>query len=215
MDAGSLLDGDSRHEFDDLLFLARQGSKEALGQVLESCRRVLLRAAKRQIPSQIQTKRAASDLVQETFLEAQRDFEQFAGCTREQLTTWLFRILRNNCANLVSAYRYRQKREISREVRLDEKSAYSRAGEPADDRDPGPTQLAIVQEQAQMLMSLLKRLPRESRTILQFRLADRLTFKEIGDRLGCSAEAARKIFDRTLRKVRERYGPLSDSTFMD
>ncbi len=193
-------------------WLARD-SKEALGQVLESCRRVLLCAAKRQIPSQIQTKRAASDLVQETFLEAQRDFEQFAGYTREQLTTWLFRILQNNCANLVSAYRYRQKREISREVRLDEMSASSRAGEPADDRDP--TQLAIAQEEAQMLTSLLKRLPKEHRTILELRLADRLSFKEIGDRLGCSAEAARKIFDRTLRQVRERYGLLSDSAFVE
>src|SRR5262249_15524650 len=157
------------------------------------------RAAKRQIPVQIQTKRAASDVVQETFLEAQRDFEQFDGNTREELAGWLFRILQNNCTNLVYAYRYRRKREISREVRLDDASLSLESGRATDTRNPGPSKLAIVQEEAQIVSSALKQLPDHHRTILQLRFTDRLSFKEIGDRLGCSAEAARKIFNRTLR----------------
>jgi RNA polymerase sigma-70 factor (ECF subfamily) len=197
--------------FDELLLLARQGSKEALGRVLESCRRVLLRAAKRQIPAQIQTKRAASDLVQETFLEAQRDFEQFLGATRAELSAWLFRILQNNCTNLVCAYRYRRKREISREVRLDDASLSVESGRAAEARNPGPSKLAIVQEEAQIVSSALRQLPDHHRTILQLRFTDRLSFKEIGDRLGCSAEAARKIFNRTLRQLREDCNPVTDS----
>jgi RNA polymerase sigma-70 factor, ECF subfamily len=211
MDAGSLVNEGGQQHFDDLLVLARQGSKEALGRVLESCRRVLLRAAKRQIPAQIQTKRAASDVVQETFLEAQRDFEQFVGCTREQLAGWLFRILQNNCANLVCAYRYRQKREISREVRLDDASMSLQSAHTVDAKNPGPSNLAIVQEEAQMLSSALEQLPEHHRTILQLRFTDRLSFKEIGDRLGCSSEAARKIVNRTLRQLREDCNPVTDS----
>jgi RNA polymerase sigma-70 factor, ECF subfamily len=211
MDAGSLVNAGGQQHFDGLLVLARQGSKEALGRVLESCRRVLLRAAKRQIPAEIQTKRAASDVVQETFLEAQRDFEQFVGCTREELAAWLFRILQNNCTNLVSAYRYRRKREISREVRLDDASVAQQNGRAAESRSPGPSKLAIVQEEAQMVSSALEQLPEHQRTILQLRFTDRLSFKEIGDRLGCSAEAARKIVNRTLRQLRRDCNPMTDS----
>jgi RNA polymerase sigma-70 factor (ECF subfamily) len=211
MDAGSLTNEGGQKHFDDLLLLARQGSKEALGRVLESCRRVLLRAAKRQIPAQIQTKRAASDVVQETFLEAQRDFEQFVGSTREELAAWLFRILQNNCTNLVYAYRYRRKREISREVRLNDASLSLESERAVEARNPGPSKLAIVQEESKIVSSALRQLPDHHRTILQLRFTDRLSFKEIGDRLGCSAEAARKIFNRTLRQLREDCNPLTDS----
>ena len=106
--------------FEELLLLARQGSKDALGRVLESCRRVLLRAARRQIPSDVQSKGTASDVVQDTFLEAQRDFPQFTGSTRAEFVAWLSRILENNSTNLVHAYRNRRKREVAREVSLDD-----------------------------------------------------------------------------------------------
>jgi DNA-directed RNA polymerase specialized sigma24 family protein len=37
---------------------------------------------------------------------------------------------------------------------------------------------------------------------LQLRFLEKLSFKEIGVRLGCSAEAARKILSRTIQQVR-------------
>ena len=58
---------------------ARAGSKEALGEALEACRNYLLMVANRQLDPQLRVKGGASDLVQETFLEAQRDFGRFQG----------------------------------------------------------------------------------------------------------------------------------------
>ena len=57
---------------------ARGGSREALGEALESCRAYLLLVANRELDDDLQAKGAPSDLVQETFLEAQRDLNASA-----------------------------------------------------------------------------------------------------------------------------------------
>src|SRR5262245_26207367 len=62
---------------------ARAGSSEALGQVLEACRGYLLLIAGQELEPALRAKGGASDLVQQTFLEAQRDFAGFHGTTHE------------------------------------------------------------------------------------------------------------------------------------
>ena len=76
---------------------ARQGSLDALGRLLESCRNYLLLLANQQLREDLQAKAGGSDLVQDTFLEAQRDFRAFrvvrrrsfsAGSAASSSTTW-------------------------------------------------------------------------------------------------------------------------------
>jgi hypothetical protein len=80
-----------------LMQAARAGSAEALGRLLEGCRAYLLLAANRQLDADLQAKGGPSDLVQETFLEAQKDFPPFqgarirtccTGCAASCATTW-------------------------------------------------------------------------------------------------------------------------------
>jgi RNA polymerase sigma-70 factor, ECF subfamily len=190
--------------FDELLLSARQGSNEALGRVLESCRRVLLRAAREQVPPDIRSKGAASDVVQETFLEAQRDFQQFAGSTREQLIAWLFRILQHNSANLVSAYRYCRKREIAREVSLDDTRVNHNLEQTLLATEPSPTRTAIAHEEAGILHLAMERLSEQAQRALHLRFVERLSFEEIGSQLGCSPEAARKFLSRAVKQLSGR-----------
>jgi RNA polymerase sigma-70 factor, ECF subfamily len=190
--------------FEELLRLARQGSNDALGRVLESCRRVLLRRARRQIPSNIHAKGAPSDVVQDTFLEAQRDFQQFAGSSRQQFVAWLSRILDHNRANLVDAYRNR-KREVAREVPLDDvlliRSVQEKLLAPTAD----PPGVAIEHEEIGILDSALDQLPEQSRMALRLRYIEQMSFEEMGRRLGCSAEAARKVLSRTVKHLSENF----------
>src|SRR6516225_2661748 len=97
---------------------ARAGSREALGQVLETFRGYLLLIADRELEPELRAKGGASDLVQETFLEAQRDFSRFHGNSAEELRAWLRRLLLNNVANFTRQYRERAKREVGREIPL-------------------------------------------------------------------------------------------------
>src|SRR5215469_16366338 len=96
---------------------ARAGSREALGHVLEACRGYLLLIARQELEPALQAKGGASDLVQQTFLEAQRDFAGFHGTTHEALLAWMRRLLLNNLANFRRDHR-RKKRRVTREVTL-------------------------------------------------------------------------------------------------
>src|SRR6266446_2817513 len=109
-------------EMAPLLDAARRGSRQALGQLLESCRSYLLMVARGELDADLQAKEGASDLVQETFLEAQRDFGQFQGASEAELLAWLRRLLLNNVANFTRRYRTTGKRSVTREVALGEEA---------------------------------------------------------------------------------------------
>jgi RNA polymerase sigma-70 factor (ECF subfamily) len=103
---------------EQLIHAARRGSTAALGQLLERCRRYLLLVANHSLDSDLRPKAGASDLVQDTFVEAQQDFSRFQGSSEPELLAWLTKILTNRLANNVRHYRYTLKRSVDREEPL-------------------------------------------------------------------------------------------------
>ena len=71
--------------FGRLIDEARGGSALAMGQLMERCRRYLLLVANDSLDSDLRPKVGASDLVQDTFLEAHQDFSHFHGTTEREL----------------------------------------------------------------------------------------------------------------------------------
>src|SRR4051812_48306071 len=108
------------HAFDANLHLAleasRAGDSHLLGQLLDAYRPYLLQIANEELNSDLQGKAGGSDLVQQTFLEANRDIAGFRGKTEAELTAWLRQILLHNLANLRRQFGVRTKRDVSREV---------------------------------------------------------------------------------------------------
>ena len=83
-----------------VLTAARAGSSEALGRALDRCRHYLLDIARHSIQPGLRAKGGASDLVQETFLEAHRLFPGFEGDSSAQLRAWLRSLLLHRAAKL-------------------------------------------------------------------------------------------------------------------
>lgn len=186
----------------DWIRSARAGSDEALGRLLEECRAYLLLVANRALPPELRGKAGASDLVQETFLQAQLDFPRFHDHTERELLAWLRRILLNNIANFKRHYCGTGKRQLGREVPLGE----GPLGEPSPEvpvAGPSPSSLLVAEEQDAALAGALGRLPDEYRRVITWRNYDRLSFGEIGDRLGRSAAAARKLWVRAVERLQE------------
>src|SRR5436190_19888330 len=102
--------GFNDREWAELVDRARAGSDEALGQLLEGFRPFLLQMAEEDIGSGLRPKAGASDLVQQSFLEAQRDFKSFRGMSREEALAWLRHILQNNLLDLARRYNATDKR---------------------------------------------------------------------------------------------------------
>src|SRR5438270_5874254 len=97
---------------------ARTGTDAALGPLLELYRNYLRLLARIEIGRKLQGKLDASDLVQETFLEAHRNFRLFQGSDEPQFACWLRQILAARVANLVRHYFGTQGRDIRLEQEL-------------------------------------------------------------------------------------------------
>jgi|SRR5262245_10091866 len=182
---------------------ARAGSGEALGAALEACRGYLLLIAQRELDPALVAKGGASDLVQETFLEAQRDLAQFHGTTEAELLAWLRRLLLNNLANFNRLYRATDKRQVGREVILEAgSSADARGTEPSAD-GTSPSGRAIAGEQAEAVRRAMERLPEDYRQVLVLRYQEELPFEEIGRRMARSSNAARQLLLRAAERLQQ------------
>ncbi|HMF11160.1 MAG TPA: sigma factor, partial [Gemmataceae bacterium] len=83
----------SRPEPSALLRFARAGDDEALGLLLEMYRPYLSLLARVQLGRRLRGKAGASDVVQDAFLGAHRDFVQFRGETEHEFLAWLRQVL--------------------------------------------------------------------------------------------------------------------------
>jgi len=97
---------------EQLIVEAKSGNEAELGRLLELYRTYLRLLARIEIGRRLQGKLDASDLVQETFLEAHRNFAQFRGSDEPQLVRWLRQILAAKVANLVRHYFGTQGRDV-------------------------------------------------------------------------------------------------------
>jgi RNA polymerase sigma-70 factor (ECF subfamily) len=183
------------------LSAARAGCREALGQALQACRGYLLLVAQRELGPELQAKGGASDLVQQTLVDAVRDFAQFQGQTEAELLQWLRRLLLNNLADFVRKYRQTDKRRVEREVPLQGGDESAPPGADLAATVPTPSKAAIAQEQAAALRRVLGRLPEDYRRVIELRYQEERSFDEIGAALGLSANAARKLLLRAVERV--------------
>jgi RNA polymerase sigma-70 factor (ECF subfamily) len=181
--------------------LCNEPGEGALVRTMEACRQYLLMVADRELGDDLKAKVGASDVVQETFLKAQRGFARFRGRTEGELRLWLLRILRNNVSSLARRYRKAGKRQVAREVSLDggHGAVAGRSGLAAE--SPSPSTDAIRREQVQSLLLALERLPEVERRVVEWRHQEHCNFEEIGRRLGGSARSARVTWARAIKRL--------------
>jgi RNA polymerase sigma-70 factor, ECF subfamily len=193
-------------ELESWIDAARQGNREALGLALSSVRDYLLLVANDELDTALQSKGNASDLVQDTFLRAQRAIEDFRGRTSSEWRNWLRSILVRNVAQERRRFRSTAKRQVQLEVRIGEK-AWLEAGRDSET----PSRTLALREREAALYKGLQRLPDHYRQVVVWHHRDQLSFEEIGRRCQISAEAARKLWTRALSRLRKELGPAYDS----
>jgi len=183
------------------LSAARDGSENAMGQMLESCRGYLLLIARQELDPALVPKGSASDLVQETLLDALRGFRQFQGHTEAELLGWLRKLLLNNLASFARRYRGTEKRQLAREAHLASPgSSVPNPGEPRGSI-PSPSDQAMQREEAEALETAIARLPEDYQQVLTLRYLEDRSFEEIGEQMQRSANAVRKLWTRAVERL--------------
>ena len=189
---------------DQLLQQARSGDGPALGQLLELYRAYLGVLARVQIGQRLQSKVDASDVVQEAFLGASRDFPQFRGTSEKEFLGWLRQVLASVLANLVRHYQGTKRRDVRLERQL---AAELDQSSQALDRSlvvvqSSPSEQVIHREQSVLLAEALGRLPEEWRELLILRHLEGLSWPETAQRLGRTVDSLKKQWPRALASLR-------------
>ncbi len=109
----------ARSNVEQLLAEARQGEAECLGKLLQYYGNYLKLLVTAHLDAKLRARCSPSDIVQESYFEAHRDFEKFQGRTAAEFLAWLRKILVNNIAREVEKHILSAKRNVRREVRLD------------------------------------------------------------------------------------------------
>ena len=193
---------------EQLILDARTGNEAALGSLLELYRNYLRLLARVEIGRRLQGKLDASDLVQDTFTEAHRNFTLFRGKDEPQFVQWLRQILAARTANLVRHYFGTQGRNVRLEqelaAALDNSSCA--LGLQLAGSQSSPSQAAARREQAVLLADALSRLPEDYRDAIVLRNLEGLTFPEVARRMGRSQDSVEKLWLRGLARLRQVFG---------
>lgn len=177
---------------------------DAAGEWIERFRGYLTLLARMNLAERLRSKVDASDIVQDTMLQAYRGFGDFRGQNDGQMAAWLRTILANNLAHARRDYG-RNKRDVNRErsihVELDNSSARLEAWLAAD--QSSPSEGAARHENVLRVCAALEKLPEAQREAVRLHYLHGLKLSEVGERLGRSPAAAAGLLKRGLTKLRD------------
>ncbi len=171
---------------------------------LERFRAYLLLLARKQLGVRLPAKLDASDVVQQTLLEAHQKVAQFRGGTDAELAGWLRRLLACTLADALRGLG-RAKRDVTRERSLEaavEQSSAQLASWLAADQS-SPSQQAVRHEEAVRVADALARLPEAQRQALELRYWQGRSLAEISRQLGRTTTAVAGLLKRGLQQLRE------------
>lgn len=187
---------------------AKGGNTDALGRLLGAYMNYLKTLAQAQMDERLKRRIGASDVVQETLLEAHRDFLQFVGRTPAEFSGWLRTILINNMKRAIECHLMTAKRDVRRELSLDDLNRKTNQSAArlesllmAPNRSAGSE--AQMHESLIRLSDSIANLSSEHREVIILRHIQGMPFKEIGERLNKTSAAVRMIWMRAIEKLRE------------
>lgn len=194
-------------EISRLLEQSRAGDSSKLGQLLESYHDYLRLLARIEIGRRLQGKLDASDIVQETFLDAHRQFPNFQGHSEGEFIRWLRAILAGKLANVIRHYLGTQARDprLERELQVDLDASSCELAVIVADRQRSPSQEVVGQEQGLLVAQALARLPEDYQTVIVLRHMEGLTFPQVAQRMGRSVDSVEKLWLRGLTKLRKEF----------
>jgi RNA polymerase sigma-70 factor, ECF subfamily len=163
----------------------------------------LLMLARLQFNDALQAKLDASDVVQQTLLDAHKCFAQFRGGSSGEMAAWLRQILARNMSDELRKFR-RGKRNItceaSLQIALHESSI--RLERWLAIEEGNPARRAIANEDLVRLAAALLTLPDDQRRAVELHHLQACSSAEVAARMGKTETAIAGLLRRGLKKLR-------------
>jgi RNA polymerase sigma-70 factor (ECF subfamily) len=170
---------------------------------LQGFREYLRLLARAKLGTRVRRHFDASDIVQQTLLEAQQNLHAFRGNSEAELAAWLRKALANNLADALRGLA-RAKRDVTRERSLDAEleASSQRLNAWFAAEQLTPSQGAARKERGVRLAAALAQLPEAQREALTLRHLDGHSLAEIACRLNRTPAGVVGLLQRGLKALR-------------
>jgi RNA polymerase sigma-70 factor (ECF subfamily) len=174
----------TRPDWHTLLTSAAHGDGSARDELLGLYRPYLRLAVGDRVPRLVQKRMDASDIVQQTLVDAVRGLPEFRGRSEPEFTAWMMKLLERNVLQCV-----RNNTLGKRDVRLehnwtDASGSAVMMWQSIADEGASPTSRVFRGEAALHLAAALEKLPADQRTALELRYIEQQTLQAIADQMG-------------------------------
>ena len=173
-----------------LLVKARAGDRAAFGALVEGLEGRLRAFLRTRIRPDARARLDLDEIVQDTFVRAYTSLGGFRGGDLEAFARWLLGIARIAVIKAAGP-------PGSRDLAIDADVAGSGVS---------PSRALRREERFDRLEAAIGSLRGDSREILYLTRIEGLSMRDAADRMGRSPGAARKLFGRALRRLRDRFG---------
>lgn len=186
-----------RQDWPQLVDAARNGCDDALSEIITRLQGYLLLIANGQMRENLQAKFGASDIVQNSLVDAHAGIYEFKGTTEAEMRAWLRRIVMHNLVDEGRRYTGTQARNINREQSLDLMAS------PLAMRGSSAASKLMRQEAESLLLSqAVHRLSPRQQRVVEARSRFGYSYAQIAEQMGITEEAARKHFSRALEQLK-------------
>jgi RNA polymerase sigma-70 factor (ECF subfamily) len=169
----------------DLAERFRQGERAAFDQLVRRHQRGVWRMVRRYVRSDAD----AADVTQQVFVRAFRGLASFRGTA--SLRSWLYRIAINCSLSWIRDHKREQPAEIDDDDLFEPAAAPGRISQGED---------------GVRLRAAIAQLPPKQKLVLELRVFDDLSFKEVAELADCSENTAKVNFHYAVKKLRDILG---------
>ncbi|MHC5064348.1 MAG: sigma-70 family RNA polymerase sigma factor [Planctomycetota bacterium] len=177
-----------------LLAQYRAGDEYAFAALFDSQLNTYQARVRRWLNNGILRKVSVADILQEARLVAFRRRADFRGEDAEAFRRWVLGIIDRKAQRVIDHYAGAAGRNLDREVSRSERpSTVDHCG-----HEPSPSQVAVGHELLELAEQAREGLGEADREVLRLYHDEQLDLKQIGERMGRSHEATRKLHARAL-----------------
>ena len=188
----------------ELLDRVGRGEKTALEDLFTRHRDRLRRVVALRMDKRLASRVDSSDIVQETYVEAARRFEDYLQQPDMSFYLWLRWIAREKVIQEYRRHLGAEKRAIDREIAIPSSETSAEFAKEILGRERTPTQQLRSSELAGSLQEALAELDEDDGKVIIWRHFEELSVGETAELLGISKAAAGKRYLRALQKLRRQ-----------
>jgi RNA polymerase sigma-70 factor, ECF subfamily len=194
--------GAEQDQTQDLLDRARGGDEAAFEELFRRHRVRLKQVIRFRMDPRLAARADASDILQETYLEAFRRLPKYLESEKMPFYLWLRWIAREKVMAMYRRHLGAERRAIAQEVPLLPTDSSAEFVRGVMSPGPTPSQNLAKAELAERLRVALGKLDQEERDLILWRHFEKLSIRETAQMLQITEAAASKRYIRTLEKLR-------------